>query len=250
MASFITCTYPSKILCTNVTFHMILPKKRLTVSESEDWNPKAFPSLYLLHGAMEDGLTIIHNSNICALADMYDVAIILPSLNNSFFINKQHEFLVNELVPYTRKYFSLSQEREDTYIAGFSMGGYGAFYNGLKRPDLFSKIISISGSLDISLAAIFVRNCGASIPDCLVDKQMRKAYELEPMIRPDLSQQYYLSCGKNDFLTAANERFCNLLLRQGIDYTYAEREGGHDWKLWSEELKAVFDWINIAKKTG
>lgn len=77
MASFIICTYPSKILCTNVTFHMILPKKRLTVSESEDWNPKAFPSLYLLHGAMEDGLTIIHNSNICALADMYDVAIIL-----------------------------------------------------------------------------------------------------------------------------------------------------------------------------
>lgn len=243
MASFITCTYPSKVLSTNITFHMLLPKRRLTIFEEEHWEREEFPVLYLLHGAFEDGLTIVHNSNISTLVDKYNIAVILPYLGNSFYINNAHDFIVNELMPYSCKYFSLSSKRENTYISGISMGGYGAFYNGLRRPDLFSKIISISGALDISFAATFVKNCGGAVPECLNKKDEKRKYELENYIKEGLEQKYYLSCGKQDVLTFVNEKFVKLLSDRGIPCVYEEREGNHDWKFWSEELERAFEWL-------
>ena len=38
----------------------------------------------------------------------------------------------------------LSTKREDTFIGGISMGGYGALYNGFKYRDTFSKVAAFS----------------------------------------------------------------------------------------------------------
>nr|WP_242835854.1 alpha/beta hydrolase-fold protein [Butyrivibrio sp. FCS014] len=44
----------------------------------------------------------------------------------------------------TRDMFRLSDKREDTYIAGISMGGYGALLNGLRYHEVFSKVAAFS----------------------------------------------------------------------------------------------------------
>ena len=62
-------------------------------------------------------------------------------------------FAEDELVELTRRMFPLSREREDTFIAGLSMGGYGALKCGLRAPETFSKVASLSGGLDAPLLA-------------------------------------------------------------------------------------------------
>lgn len=47
----------------------------------------------------------------------------------------------------TRRAFPLSRRREDTFIAGLSMGGYGAIRNGLKYHDTFGCIAGLSSAM-------------------------------------------------------------------------------------------------------
>ena len=58
------------------------------------------------------------------------------------------DYVGKELVEMTRKMFPLSEKREDTYIGGISMGGYGALYNGMKYRDTFSKVAAFSPACD------------------------------------------------------------------------------------------------------
>lgn len=57
------------------------------------------------------------------------------------------EYVGQELLNITRNIFPLFDNREDTFIAGFSMGGYGAIRNGLKYSKNFLKICMISAAL-------------------------------------------------------------------------------------------------------
>ncbi len=63
---------------------------------------------------------------------------------------KYKTFFTEELPVFIQSVFPVTKDREKTYIAGFSMGGYGAWYLGLSRPDLYAKAASMSGALDIA----------------------------------------------------------------------------------------------------
>ncbi len=226
--------YYSSILVNDITFYAILPNSSVSNSKT----------LYLLHGAMESGETIIHNSNVMELADKYHLTIIIPTLGNCFYVNRYYRFICDELVPYTKKEFNLSNKREATFIGGYSMGGYGALYNGFKRQDLFSKVISISGALDLPFCVRFVRNCGARIPHNL-DKYIlshKEQYDLSSLIKGS-NQKIYLSCGKDDLLTFVNEKMEKILKEKNIPYFFKIKNGNHDWNFWKKEIENVTEWI-------
>lgn len=77
----------------------------------------------------------------------------MPSGENRFYLDDEKsgelygEFIGKELVEFTRKLFPLSDKREDTFIAGLSMGGYGAIRNGLKYAENFGCVIGLSAAL-------------------------------------------------------------------------------------------------------
>lgn len=48
--------------------------------------------------------------------------------------------LINDLMPYMEKNFSIAQGRGNTAITGFSMGGRESLYIGFSRPDLFGYV--------------------------------------------------------------------------------------------------------------
>lgn len=78
--------------------------------------------------------------------------MVMPSGDNAFYVdqpkghNNYGEYIGQELVRLTRKMFPLSRKREDTFIGGLSMGGYGALRNGLKYSDTFGAVIALSGA--------------------------------------------------------------------------------------------------------
>ena len=130
----------SEALKRQVSFKAILP--------SEAFEP-SYPTLYLLHGLTDNSSAWLYNTRIRMWAEQTGLAVILPSGENSFYLDVPvkggcygdfGEYVGRELVAVTRKMFPLSRKREDTFIGGLSMGGYGACRNGLKYCDTFDAV--------------------------------------------------------------------------------------------------------------
>ncbi len=121
-----------------------------------------FKSLYLLHGLHGNESNWIQKTNIEELSAKYNIAVFMPAGENSFYLNNPKRmtnfstYIGVELVEYTRKVFNLSTKREDTFIGGLSMGGYGATINGLKYPETFGGIIAFSPVWSKYCPTIFV----------------------------------------------------------------------------------------------
>ncbi len=203
----------------------------------------------LLHGAMESGEVILTQSDVVGWADQYNMTIVLPSLGNCFYVAASHSFLVEELFPYLVNEYFPQLRKENTAIGGYSMGGFGALYNGLMRPDLFSQVFSISGALDLPFCVRFVSYLDPNIPSYVTipKKDLEEKYDLRPLLSPKNHQRCYLSCGSQDMLTFINQRFVKELDDRRIDHSYCEKEGNHDWNFWSKELHNAFQWLHQSR---
>ena len=77
-------------------------------------------------------------------------------------------------------FFRLSRRREDTFVAGLSMGGYGALKWALRYPERFAAAASLSGAVDIaarqqdSVGPTRQRPCHSRIDPVLDEHMMRR----------------------------------------------------------------------------
>ena len=133
----------SKALMRPVTMNVILPADKVFFEEETEEDEKPFKTLYLLHGVMGNYTDWVTGTCIKRWAEEKNLAVVMPSGANMFYmdhpeVNENYsEFIGKELVKITRRMFPLSHKKEDTFIAGLSMGGYGAIRNGLKYHDTF-----------------------------------------------------------------------------------------------------------------
>lgn len=151
-------TFASEVLSRYIGLNVIVPMETpgLPGTETtEKRRTKEFKTLYLLHGYggnQDDWLTYSH---IRTLADEYGIAVVLPAGENSFYVDGQAvgtrwgEMVGRELVAFTRQMFPISNKREDTFIGGLSMGGFGALRLGSCYHETFSKIFCFSGAFVI-----------------------------------------------------------------------------------------------------
>ena len=154
--ALIQVNYLSKALFRTVPLNVILPVDRIsfqTGTYTESGTP--FKTLYLLHGLLGNYTDWVTGTRIQRYAEEKNLAVIMPSGDNAFYVNGRTRnndygtFIGEELVYITRKMFPLSAKREDTFIAGLSMGGYGAIRNGLKYAETFGYVAGLSSALHI-----------------------------------------------------------------------------------------------------
>jgi S-formylglutathione hydrolase FrmB len=145
----------------------------------------------------------------------------------------------------------ISSKREDQYVAGLSMGGYGALKVALTYPDRFAKAASLSGALDIDeikkianeqprnvwFDAVFgikpIQNTTNDLK-YLIDLHLKHNVEL-----PDL----YVACGTEDFLYKDNIAFRDFLIDRNVKHLYEESPGTHDWAFWDTYIQKVLAWL-------
>ena len=99
--------------------------------------------LYLLHGLSDDASAWQRYSCVETLATAYGLVVVMPSAGRSFYIDQPNgqgyfTYLTEELPHYLADVFGLAPRREDTFIAGNSMGGHGAFKAALLHPELYA----------------------------------------------------------------------------------------------------------------
>ncbi len=252
-------SYLSKALFRTVPLYVILPSDKIDYRTFDYANgrTKKFKTLYLLHGLLGDCSDWVNGTRIRRWAEEKNLAVVMPSGDNAFYIdypktkNNYSDFIGRELVEVTRNMFPLSDKREDTYIAGLSMGGYGALRNGIVYSDTFSHVAGFSSAAHIfdgkehdarlmDESAIF----GDIKKAAKTDHNMTVAFDnLITENRP--VPKFYISCGTEDGLYEANVDFKVFLIRKGADVTWDEEKRGHDWDFWDSQIKKVLDWLPL-----
>lgn len=266
--AIIQVNYMSQALWRTVPIQVILPVDKWT-ADKQLAERKPFKTLYLLHGLLGNYTDWVSGTRIQRWAEERDLAVVMPSGDNAFYVdhpetnNRYGEFVGKELVEITRRMFPLSDKREDTFIGGLSMGGFGAMRNGLKYHDTFSHIISLSGAFntfeDVErlgekttadelyrfkmklMEPIAERVLTEDNPRVLINHLAAQKAKDPNLSLPNI----YLACGTEDELLKYNRVYDGLLRENGFDVTYEEGPGVHNWEFWDTCIKKAIDWLPL-----
>ncbi len=261
MANF-QVQYFSQALARKTTFLASIPNDvRTDIPRTLNAHQKRpMKALFILHGYTG----MAENWVSEAMLEHYNVAVFSANAENSFYLDaeatghKYETMLAIELVDYVRKTFGLALKPEDTYIAGISMGGFGAIHTGLAHPDRFSKIAGLS-------SALIVHQIAGMTPGETTDKVMANyAYyagcfgDLDTVETRDTNPEVlvrklkaegkkipeiFLCCGTEDFLIEPNRAFHRFLTEEGVPHEFHESKGIHDGVFWAEYEPKALAWM-------
>jgi S-formylglutathione hydrolase FrmB len=252
---FIQASFSSNALGHEVQANVILP-------ERGNVDAPLLRVLWLLHGSGDDHTIWQRLTSIERYAAPLGIAVVMPAVQRSYYTNMAHgqryfDYVADELPRLMRGFFHFSDRREDNFVAGLSMGGYGAFKLALTYPERYAAAASLSGALDI-VALVASRTQGANASDEWIKfyTQIFGSLETLPNSENDLlhllkdSQKkqlpkLYACCGTEDFLYADNITFRDLARQLGADLTYFEEAGEHEWGFWDCNIQKVLNWIPL-----
>lgn len=256
--ALIQVNFVSSSLFRTVPIQVILPVDKLPFPGRENKLPDTFKTLYLLHGLLGNYTDWVSGTRIQRWAEERNLAVVMPSGDNAFYLdrgagNEYTRFIGEELVNITRRMFPLSSKREDTFIAGLSMGGYGAVRCGLKYHETFSHIAGLSSALHLfegpeppHPGSISNESFGF-LPREKAIKSDQNPRVLAERLAKEKSElpRIYLACGTEDGLLAANRVYRDLFTENGYDLTWYEGPGGHEWDFWDSQILRVLHWLPL-----
>lgn len=254
----------STSLLTNTDIRVIVPTpdEPFFPDTTPFYQPgKKYQVLYLLHGGYGDCTVWTRNTGIERYAQKHKLLVVSASVTNSFYLDMAHggkffTYMTKELPAFINGIFPVSQRRQDTFIGGISMGGYGAYRIAFGQPERFSCAASLSGALDIvemmegqlgsgqrqliNMEDVFGKKAVEGTDNdlfALIEKRKR-----EGKILPKLFQ----CCGTEDFLYPMNKKAKLRLESLGMEVTYQEGAGIHNWDYWDWKIQEVLDWLPLA----
>lgn len=249
----IELNYRSTELSRNISFKVILPVE-YNLHDKE----KKYKTLYLLHGYSGNLNDWLYNTQILKYAKLHNIAVVLPSAENSFYQNYHGEdlkfgsFIANELVEVTRMIFPLSSRKEDTFIGGLSMGAFGSMLLGSQYYETFGAIICLSGAYlvcDLQLQEE-VSGTKSTIGEYRIGGKNDRGFQLlnafdtaKEIQREGNLPPIYMACGTEDFLYDTNIIVSRELSKLGADLTWEQGSGGHDWEFWDLFIGRALDWL-------
>lgn len=253
----------SYYLGMDIPMDVILPEKR--GQEPRKHRNSRYPVLYLLHGHSDDNTCWIRKSNIELLIRDYNVIVVMPNGHRGFYTNGEQgqlyfDYFTKEIPVVVGNYFPVSDKREDTYIAGLSMGGYGALKLALSCPFIYGTAASMSGAVD----AIEARRSAKSLitaPD--FSEHVKRVFgdgetyrgsnhdlrklALDVIREGGPMPKIYQSCGRQDPLYESNFKFKDFMKKnwKAELYHYQESDGEHNWEFWNRELPCILKYMSL-----
>ncbi len=223
---------------------------------------RPIPALYLLHGLSDDHTIWQRRTSVERYAGKYYLAVIMPNGHRSFYTDsddghsKYFTYVSEELPSLMESFFPLCRERDGRFVAGLSMGGYGAFKCALTRPDRYRAAASLSGVMSFPSAWERLDELKARVSEDMAHSpqcDLRLAAELAAHSAsagvsavPDLFQ----FCGTEDFLYEENLAFRDCVRKCGLSLEYREGPGGHSWDVWDERIRDVLEWLPLSGKVA
>lgn len=219
---------------------------------------RRFQVLYLLHGGYGDYTDWLRLTSIERYAQEHKLAVIMPSASNSFYQNMVYgsdylTYITEELPEMCQQLFPISRKRENTFIAGLSMGGYGALNLALRLPERYACAASLSGALDlvpILEQTSSLAESGVDVHNVFGD-QLPEDADLFKLAAKDVQEgktlpKLYAAVGTEDPIVYATTPGAVQKLREaGCEVTYEEYPGSHEWAFWDAHIQNVLNWLPL-----
>ena len=235
----LTINFRSKALGMPVMLDVLMPQGR-----------GGYKTLYLLHGAGGDHTSWILNTRIADYDNNKNIAVVMPSGKIRFYVNNEYgknfyTYITEELVSQCEQWFDISRKEEDRYIAGMSMGGYGAVYAGLKKPSMYNTVFSYSGLLNI--LERYDKPQGIDMFPVFGTRQqlIDNNYDLYTLINQaeNVQTKYVIACGTQDPRIHMSRQLSEALTNGGIPNVYRESPGAHDFAYWDYCIEQTVKYI-------
>ena len=214
--------------------------------------------LYLLHGQSDDHTIWQRRTRIESYVAGKDLIVVMPNTHRAWYTNTASGLAYFDLMAYElpricKAYFPVAEGRENTFVAGLSMGGYGAFKLALTLPEQYAAAASLSGALDI--AGIAKRRAGQGMdaefqavfgkPRTLKGTEHDIYALAEKVIAADGPKpKLYMACGTDDGLLH-DSRLFRRRYASAFDLTYEEGPGNHNWDFWDVYIRHVLAWLPL-----
>jgi putative tributyrin esterase len=255
--ALLRCDFFSDVLGLSTSMTVILPQATTEqIGMAGAAGAGAPPVLYLLHGLSDDDTAWLRRTSIERYVAPLGLAVVMPQVHRSFYTDQAHggrywTFLSEELPSVVGGFFRVSDRREDTFVAGLSMGGYGALKWALHRPDRFAAAASLSGALDMASRAL---------TDDLEPGLMETLFGGRPVagsgddllhllegVSPEGVPPLYVACGTEDGLIGENQRFVDAARRARVPVTVDVGPGEHEWGYWDARIQDVLAWLPLRR---
>lgn len=221
-----------------------------------------YKTLYLLHGAGGDHASWMLKSRIADYVEGKNIAVIMPSGNNKCYVNNKYgkaygTFIAEELIQRTEQWFHVSRKKEDRYIAGMSMGGYGAFYAALTNPELYQCAFSYSGLLDI--VERFTHPQGLDLVPVFGSKENlytenadlhQLIHKMSGLFHENVENvtEFMIYCGLQDPRIHMSEQLYDQMKQSNYKVQYFTEPGAHNFEYWDRCIQHTIKQIEMDGK--
>lgn len=222
-----------------------------------------FQTVYMIHGGGDDDSLTYRYTNAELFAQRNHVMLVTPDISNSFGLDTEYgvnyfTFLTEELPVVIQTLFPSSPKREDNFIMGYAMGGNVVLGAALRRPDLYTTCVDISGGIGMTLDT-------EKIKEELVSDHFVNSFKLYTTAFPkpeefdgshadvytvakqhkengDQLTKFYLCCGSEEFIRWRVEKDVEIMQQLGYDVDYICAEGyDHDFRMWNDYIEIGLD---------
>ena len=248
--AFIQFHFFSEALQMQTEAYVIMPQKQAhgQIGLGTKADGEKYKCLYLLHGLSDDHTAWMRYTAIERYAEKYGICVVMPCVHRSFYLDlpggrNYYTFVSRELPRVMSEFFNISDKKEDNFVAGLSMGGYGALKMAMRERGRFSAAVALSSAIEMFTPerVEFGKQLLGSLETVSEEDDLAcLATELtESKDKPKI----FMAVGKDDFLYPENIRFRDHLNSLGFDLTFIEDEGDHTWEFWDKYIQIAFEWL-------
>lgn len=249
--AFANLKFYSESLGMQTEVYVVIPQQSSVGEIGIENNAKRekYKCLYLLHGLSDDHSIWLRRTSIERYATEYGICVVMPCGGRSFYTDMKYgmnyyTYIAKELPRIIREFLNVSEKREDNFVAGLSMGGYGALKIGLRECDSFCAAAGLSSCIDINARREWKDLFISIFGDCEEVPEEEDLFKLAHKRAADPNKpRIYLGVGTEDVLHTENLQFKALLESLHYDFTYRESAGNHNWEFWDEYIQYVLKWM-------
>ena len=212
--------------------------------------------VYLLHGLSDNCTGWTRMTSIERYAIEANCIVVMPEVQRSYYVDMKYgpnyfSYISQELPMMMKKLFNISSKRENTFVAGLSMGGYGALKCAMTFPENYAGCAAFSSACDMQdsidtgtitslekaeiVAIIGEGGKIGDVNDLFVLANKANASNLKPKIM--------MTCGTDDFLYHQNIKFKEHIEGLDFEFKYDEWEDAHTWHFWDMSIQIAFDYF-------
>ncbi|MEO8727096.1 MAG: alpha/beta hydrolase-fold protein [Acidobacteriaceae bacterium] len=209
---------------------------------------RSYPVLYLLHGLFGSENDWLANTRVADYARPLPLIIIMPEADDSWYTNsladprnRYEDYVFNDLIAAVDTRYRTLKSRDSRFIAGLSMGGYGAIKAGLRDPRKFAVVGGFSSALDVTRYPSRWTTARLAFGPHFDSQKDPQNDDYVLLAQADTAQlpYFFVSCGADDPLLHSSRELVSMMGDLHVGYEYHEFPGAHTWRFWDRSIAAL-----------